>query len=89
MTLDDLTDSDTALCHFPTHKQFLLECRIAELKAKRTGKNAIFWWRGYRGIVAPNLPPITSEGLEVRLMKALQKVNRTVPETMVFFLLIL
>ena len=45
---------------------------------------AHFWWRGYRGTVAANLPRITVPGMQVCLMNALQKVaDRTVAETMV------
>lgn len=59
-------------------------CRAAELKAKETGDKVAFHWRGYRGIVAANLPPITVEDLEIRLMNALNRISmKSVPETMV------
>ena len=75
---------DFSICHFPEHREFVSRCRDAENEAQRTGEKAIFWWRGYRGIVAANLPPITVAGLEIRLMNALAKINgKSVPETMV------
>ena len=59
-------------------------CLDAENEARRTGEKTHFWWRGYRGIVAPNLPPITVPGMEVRLMYALQKIPlKSTAETMV------
>lgn len=59
-------------------------CRDAEAQAHRTGQKTHYWWRGYRGTVAANLPPITVPGLEMRLMNALEKIaNKTVPETLV------
>ena len=59
-------------------------CRDAEARANKHQAKAHFWWRGYRATVAPNLPPITLPGLEVRLMNALYKVDdKSVPETMV------
>lgn len=75
--------ADSAICHFPEHEEFVLQCRQAEIAAKRSGEKSIFWWRGYRSVVAPNLPRLTPEGIEVRLMNALQKVKRTNAETMV------
>lgn len=59
-------------------------CREAEAKAKTTGQKAQYWWRGYRGVVSATLPPITTAGMEVRLMNALEKIpNKSVAETMV------
>lgn len=69
---------------FPEHREFVTVCREAEAKAKRTGQKTHYWWRGYRGVVAANLPPITVPGLEVRLMNALGKIaNKSIPEIMV------
>ena len=82
-------NDDLSVCHFPDDKEFVRVCRDAEAQARRTGSKAHFWWRGYRGTVAANLPPITVPGLKVRLMNALQKVNDKSPaETMVIIILI-
>lgn len=78
------TSEDYSICHFPEHRDFVRICREAEKEAHRTGQKTQYWWRGARGVVAGNLPPITSQGLEYRLMSALQKVSdKTVAETMV------
>ena len=75
---------DFSICVFPEHREFVKVCREAEEKAKRTGNKTHYWWRGYRGVVAAHLPPITVPGLEVRLMNALDKIpNKSVPEIMV------
>ena len=72
------------MCHFPDHIEFVRRCRDAEAEAQRTGKKANFWWRGYRGTVAANLPRISVQNLEIRLMNALNKISSTsVPEKMV------
>ena len=73
-----------AICKFPEHKEFVNICRDAENQAIRTGQKTHFWWRGYRGIVAANLPPMTVSGMEVRLMNALSKIPmKNTAETMV------
>lgn len=75
---------DYSICCFPEHKAFVRICRQAESEAKRSGEKTNYWWRGYRGVVAANLPPITLPGLELRLLTALSKAtDLTVPETMV------
>ena len=85
---DDDDDAPSAedfqICHFPEHKEFVIACRKAEAEAKRTGATTYFWYRGYRGVVAADLPTITLPGMEVRLMNALQKIpDKTVAEIMV------
>ena len=56
----------------------------AQAEANETGKKSIFLWRGYRGVLAPNLPPMTPPGVEVRLMNALQGISfKSTAETMV------
>lgn len=80
----EASDADLAICHFPEHKEFVINCRKAEMEAKKSGQNIQFFWRGYRVIVAPNLPPMTPSGIEVRLMNALQKISKkSTAETMV------
>ena len=75
---------DYSICHFPEHRDFVRICRQAEAEAMRTRQKTYYWWRGYRGVVAGNLPPITLPGLELRLLTALSKAtDQTVPETMV------
>ena len=82
---EDTTFSDDySVCHFPEHRDFVRICRQAEAEAKRSGKKTMYWWRGSRGVVAANLPPITTAGMEVRLLNALSKVtDKTIPETLV------
>ena len=73
-----------SICVFPEHQEFIQICREAEAEAHRTGEKAIYLWRGYRGVIAANLPPMTVPGLELRLMHALEKIpNKTIPETLV------
>ena len=75
---------DFSICLFPDHREFVKICREAEAKAHRTGQKSTYWWRGYRGVVAPNLPKITLPGMEVRLMNALEKIpNKSLPEILV------
>ena len=75
---------DFSICHFTEHREFIQLCRNAEAQAQQKGQKIHFWWRGYRGVVAANLPRMTVPGLEVRLMNALSKVsNKTISETMV------
>ena len=77
-------EDDFSICHFPEHRDFVRICRQAEAEAKRTGNKTYYWWRGYRGVVAANLPLITRPGLEVRLLTALSKAtDQSVPEIMV------
>ena len=77
---------DYSICVFQEHREFVKVCREAEAKAQLTGQKALYWWRGYRGVVAANLPPITLPGLKVRLMNALEKIPlKSKPETMVIF----
>lgn len=72
------------MCHFMEHREFVRICRDAEAQARRTGQKVHYWWRGYRGVVAANLPPITTRGMELRLMTALSKIaDKSVPEIMV------
>lgn len=76
---------DYSICHFDEHRDFVQLCRNAEAEAQRKGQKIHFWWRGYRGVVAANLPRITVPGLEVRLMNALKKItDPSVPEIMVY-----
>ena len=78
---------DFSICVFPEHRDFVTICRDAEAQARRTGQKAHFWWRGYRGTVAANLPPITVPGMEMRLMNALEKItNKSSSETMVIII---
>lgn len=80
----NVRDGDYSICHFEEHKSFIVMCRDAEAQSRRTGEKTHFWWRGYRGVVGPNLPLITLPGMEVRLMNALAKVvDKSVPETLV------
>ena len=82
------SEEDYAICHFPEHREFVKLCRETEGEAKRTGQKSYFWWRGYRGVVAAHLPPITPPGLEMRLFNALQKISdKSVAETMVKILI--
>ena len=72
------------ICMFVNHREFVQVCLEAQAQAQKTGQKTHFWWRGYRGIVAANLPPITVPGMEVRLMNALHKVAlKSTAETMV------
>ena len=80
----DHQDDDFSMCVFPEHKEFIQICRDAELEARRTGQKTNYWWRGYRGVIGANLPPMTVPGLELRLMHALDKIpDKTIPETLV------
>lgn len=67
-------DDDFSVCDFPHHEDFVKAVREAE-KIAQTGKRGLYFWRGYRGFVDPNLPPITLPGLKMRLMNALQRVS--------------
>lgn len=86
---NDRTDNTTKehdydICQFPDHRKFVDSVRIAEKEAKETGVRVPYLWRGYRGFVAPSLPPITVQELEVRLINALRRIpTLSVPETMV------
>ena len=72
------------ICRFLEHREFVQICHEAETQAQTTGQKTHFWWRGYRGTVAANLPRITVPGMEVRLMNALHKVPlKSTAETMV------
>lgn len=72
------------MCEFPEHVEFVKLCRQAQEVAQSSGQVTNFWWRGYKGVVAPNLPPIDAKTMYCRLMNALHKVNiKTVAETMV------
>lgn len=76
-------EADYSICQFSHHKEFVRAVREAERDAK-SGQNGYYTWRGYRGYVAPNLPPITSSGLVMRLMNALQQIpSISDPEKMV------
>ena len=73
-----------SICRFKEHREFIPICREAEAQAQKTGQKVHFWWRGYRGTIAGNLPRITVPGMEVRLMDALHKVPlKSTAETMV------
>ena len=73
-----------SICMFKNHRDFVQVCLDAQGDARKTGQKTHFWWRGYRGVVAANLPPITVSGMEVRLMNALQKIPmKSTAETMV------
>lgn len=64
--------------------EFVRLCMKAEAEARNTGKKAIFFWRGYRGVMAANLPTATVPGMEVRLLNALNKISmKSVQETLV------
>lgn len=80
---DDTAQDDFSICHFPKDREFVIAVREAEKTAKSTGVRAPYYWRGYRGYVAPGLPPITVPGLQVRMMNAMQRIPLSVPETMV------
>ena len=67
------SNEDFSICEFPHHKQFISIVREAEKKAQG-GEPAFYVWRGFRGFVSPNLPPITVPGLKVRLLNALQGI---------------
>ena len=77
-------NDDFSICVFPEHREFVQICRNAEAEAQRTGEKTTYWWRGIRGVMAANLPPMTVPGLEVRLMNALEKIpQKSIPETLV------
>lgn len=77
-------DDYISICHFPEHRDFVQACLNAEAEAKRCCEKQSFTWRGSRCTVGADLPPITIEEMEVRLMNALQKVDdRSIAETMV------
>lgn len=80
--IDD--DDDFSICHFPHHREFVKAVRLAEKGAKESGVRVPYYWRGYRGYVAPTLPRIDVSELQLRLMNALQRIpNLSVPEILV------
>lgn len=77
-------DDFFAICRFGEHREFVQICLEAQSQAQRTGQKTQFWWRGYRGTVFANLPPITVPGMELRLVNALHKIPmKSTAETMV------
>ena len=76
-------EEDFSICKFFHHREFIVAVREAE-KIAQSGQRGHYFWRGYRGFVGPNLPPITLPGLKLRLMKALQRIpSLSNPEKMV------
>lgn len=80
---DDNLQEDFTICQFSHHREFICAVREAERIANRSGEKGFYSWRGYRGFVGPNLPPITLAGLKMRLMNALLRVQLSESEKLV------
>lgn len=82
-------DEDLSVSPFKDHLEFITLVRNAEKEAFEKGEKAVYSWRGYMGFVSPNLPKITSRGLKMRLLNALQRVvDQTHSEILVKIFLI-
>ena len=71
---------DFGFVKFQRHMEFIDQLLQAQLEADRVRERVVVYWRGYRCYVENNMPRLTEENLQIRLLNALKKVRDLSPE---------